>query len=489
MTILHLFQTLPVMKQICNKINLVILLVTCSLLSCFRKEYDAPPDRSAYDPGLAVTHTIAQVHLLPQHVAITEDILISGVVIMNDKSGNYFNKIVIQDTTGGIEICMDKSHLDQEYPVGRKIYVKCRGLFPGNDHENLQLGMGPDPLGGDGVSGIPETVLENYIVKASYPNTLVPDTLTLNALSSLYAGRRYLNTLVAIRGAELIQDHISIPYAQPPGIAGSTTLTIKDCSGAAIQLRTSGYAQFQSFPTPAGNGILTGIYTRYNNTPQLVIRDTSDVRFYSARCDGSTPSATGLTPVAAIRNLCPSFSDSVPALPAYRVSGIVISDRSSGNIAATTLVLQDGQQGICIRFPEAHSFMQGDSLLITLTGGKLSWFYNLLQLSGIPLTQAVKVASGKIATARIATLQEVQEHYREWESTLIRVKQTSFNSGGTYSGNKTIQDATGSFTLYTRSAASFAGDWLPAGPKAVTGILAVFNDTRQLQLRNLADVE
>ncbi|MFA6059266.1 MAG: DUF5689 domain-containing protein [Taibaiella sp.] len=458
----------------------------CFASSCLKKP-DIPPDTSSYDPNLTITHTIAQIQALPQGIIIASDVIISGTVVMNDKSGNYFNKIVIQDATGGIEICLNKSHLYNDYPVGRKVYVKCKGLFLGNYNQNLQLGAAPDIDGS--ITDIPELLIEDYVVKATYPNVVATDTVSLLTLSSLYTGRQYFNKLVTIKQAELAMDNIGIPYAQPSDISSSTTLLLKDCTGAHLALRTSAYAKFRSALTPTGNGTITGIYTVNNNTPQLYIRDTTDVHFYAVRCDGTLPDPTGCTPIANIRSLCPAYTDSINVLPAYRISGVVISDKDGGNIAPTNMVLQDGDKGIVIRFPEAHSFLAGDSVIVDIKDATLSWSFNLLQISNISIVKAVKIASGKTIMPRLATIAQINEHYNDWESTLVKINNATITSGGTFSGSRTMNDGSGILMLYTRSAASFAGQWTSQTPRNYTGILSIFNNIKQLQMRNIGDVE
>src|SRR5690606_31796116 len=60
-------------------------------------------------------------------------------------------------------------------------------------------------------------------------------------------------------------------------------------TGEGLVVRTSNYAKFQPATIAGGSGVIVGLYTRYNNTAQLVIRDTTDVHFGPVRCDGSTP--------------------------------------------------------------------------------------------------------------------------------------------------------------------------------------------------------
>ncbi|MFA6056818.1 MAG: DUF5689 domain-containing protein [Taibaiella sp.] len=258
-------------------ISLVFIGFIITLSSCLKKEFDTPPDESGYDPKLTVTHSIADFKSLPQGEMITDDVIISGVVCMDDESGNYYKKIVIQDATGGIEVLIDQTNLYTDYPVGRKVYIRCKGLYLGSYNELPQLGYTPDERGT--LTQINGTMIGDYIVKANFPNVIKVDTFDYADLSSIEDSR--LNTLVALRNVQFTDGDAGIPYT-PPTASDSRNLT--DCSSSDIEVRTSNYAKFQSFLTPKGNGVIVGVYTRYRNTPQIIIRDTSDVRFYNARC-------------------------------------------------------------------------------------------------------------------------------------------------------------------------------------------------------------
>ena len=48
---------------------------------------------------------------------IADDIIIKGTVIANDKSGNFYKSIFIQDSTAGIQIDLDAYELHNLYHV------------------------------------------------------------------------------------------------------------------------------------------------------------------------------------------------------------------------------------------------------------------------------------------------------------------------------------------------------------------------------------
>jgi len=302
------------MKNFSNAV--VIILTGIMFSSCLKKNFDTPPDQSGLDPNLPVNKTIAQLNALgTSNVLISDSIIIYGIVTADDRSGNFYKQIEIQDSTGGIAILLDQNSLYGDYPIGRKIYVKCKGLYLGNYHGLPQLGDTPDNTGA--LSAIPSALIGDYVVKANYPNDVLPQDVLITQISSVNTS--LLNCLVKIDAAEFAIGSAGAPYAEPSSVASGTSLTIEDCYGNNIVLRTSGYAYFQPFPTSKGKGSITAIYTTYGSTPQLIIRDTSDVQFYGARCSGS------IVPI-----LLKDFEDNSVT------SGGWINKNVSGNINWTT---------------------------------------------------------------------------------------------------------------------------------------------------------
>ncbi len=124
-------------------------------------------------------------------------------------------------------------------------------------------------------------MIDDYIVKGSFPNKLKIDTFSYNDLLSVESNR--LNTIVAIRDVQFADGAAGAPYSAP---AATTNRDLTDCSfSGGIITRTSNYAKFQSFPTPTGSGLLVALYTSYRGAPQLIIRDTSDLHLYNPRCE------------------------------------------------------------------------------------------------------------------------------------------------------------------------------------------------------------
>lgn len=466
--------------------SIIITFLALSMSSCIKKDFDAPPDKSGFDPNLTVTTTLAQLQSLPQNVQITDDLVVAGIVGMDDKEGNYYKKIAFQDETGGMEILLDQSNLYNDYPVGRKIYVKLKGLYFGYSKENPQIGYTPD--GGGALSNIPFGIIDDYVVKASFPNSLMIDTVTLQQLVDPSTTKQYLNKIIAIKRVEFADVAIRLPFADPSAINSATSRKLQECSSpATVDLRTSGFAKFQPELTPDGSGILVALYTRYNDFAQLTIRNTADVSFSNPRCSGTTP----VGPVTiSIDSLRKRFTGTAIVITGTTINGVVTSDRNAGNVLAQNVVIQDGEKGIMVRFASggSHTFNLGDSLVVMLNGVNLEEYRGLLQINGTPLASATKVGTGTVVP-KVLTIAVFNSNPEKYESVLVKILNATVSGGGTYNGTRTLGDGTGTIALFTSSAASFVSTSVPAVPKSFTGIIGQYNTTYQLQLRNILDVQ
>src|SRR5439155_23583591 len=114
--------------------------------------------------------------------SITTDAIIAGVVIANDSSGNFYKHIILQDSTGGIAVNIDDYNLFTSYPVGRKIYVKLKGLFINDDGWLVYIGTSPDA--GGKLAGIPSKVKDKYVIKGELNVPVVPTDVSVQDLKN-----------------------------------------------------------------------------------------------------------------------------------------------------------------------------------------------------------------------------------------------------------------------------------------------------------------
>lgn len=259
------------------------------LFACLKKESSPPPDRRSHDPDVPVTHSVrALLRLLDAYdpftggdtTCISSDITVAGRVAANDKSGNFYKQIILQDDSAALTIRLDHSSLYNDFQEGRKLYLHCKGLWLGYDGGLPVLGYSPDEQLTP--QPIPGHRIEAYIVKGPIGGMVVPDTLMPEQVSR--ADPAWYNKLVYVPGVQF--KDIGLSYSMA---AAATSRELQDCNGSRFVTRNSPYASFAGLPLPEGKGSVTGIYTVYISaggtiTPQIVLRDTSDVKMPEPRC-------------------------------------------------------------------------------------------------------------------------------------------------------------------------------------------------------------
>ncbi|HTN47272.1 MAG TPA: DUF5689 domain-containing protein [Flavipsychrobacter sp.] len=462
--------------------------------SCVKQSYTPPPDSSTVDPLIPVNLTIAQLKAkysgASSAMAIDSGWTIYGIINADDRSGNFYKQINIEDSTGGITVLIDGNSLYAKMPVGRKVYIRLKGLYYGFYNKLPQIGFEADDAGS--LSGIPQSLIDNYIVRADYPHSVT--STAFDGLASLKTvNSDMLNRLVTISNVEVIAADTAKTYAQPSTVSSGTSITLEDCSGNKIVIRSSAYSNFQKFSVPKGRGAITALYTVFGSTPQLVIRDTTDLRFYNDRCNGSPGSSTLIT----IDSLRKRFAGTTLTLSGVKIRGVVVSDRNEKNVNGQNVVVQQGNRGILVRFSSTHSFNAGDSIEVDLAGAELGEYKSLLEAGMVstatfPPGKATLLGTGTIAPTVVTLATLNGSTFENYESTLVRINGVTISGGGTYSGNKGLTDATestGAIKLYTLPAAAFAGLTVPGTVVSIVGVVGQFDLTRQISIRSTRDIQ
>jgi hypothetical protein len=256
-------------------------LIFCFLLCACRKQAAAPEDLQQLDPAPTTNYTLAQLNRqIPQSGIreINSDWVVSGVVIADDRSGNFYKQVVIDDGTAAIAVLLDAYNLYAYYPVGRKVYIRCKGLALGYYNRLPQLGYKRQ---GE-LATIPFHFLDQFLLKGPTGNPVLP--MPVLAADAATYKEELLNRLVSIAGVQVTDSAADLCFALPPEQSSATNIQLTDCKGSKLIVRTSGYSSFRATKVPKGRGTITAIYTVYNNTPQLLLRDPADMDAGDPRC-------------------------------------------------------------------------------------------------------------------------------------------------------------------------------------------------------------
>lgn len=448
---------------------LIAALVAGNIFQSCKKKFDEPPVGEY--PSLTPNATISQIKALHTigntPTLVNDSFVVEGIVVSSDKEGNFFKQLIIQDDSAGIEIRIEISNLYNSYPVGRKVWVKCKGLFVSDFQGNHQLTIN------DAGNRIPEGMLSKFIVGGPTGQALNPQVVSILDIKN---STRYRNMLVELNDVQFASADTNQTFADPVNSA-SQNRSIQDCNGNSIILRSSGFATFAASRTPTGSGRAYGIHTNFGTDAQLYIRDVNDLNMMNGSRCGISIGGNLIT----VANLRAAFGGSIPANS--KINAYVITDRTTLNLVGQNMVVMDATGGITVRFSSNHSFNEGDQVEIPLDGGSVSEFNGLMQLEGITSGSVSVVSTGNAVPPTTVTMSDLLANAETYESRLIRIQNATISGNTTFSGTLDLSDGTGTIDLFTRFGATFAGNPVPCGNLEVVGILGQFT-SYQFQLRD-----
>ncbi len=267
---------------------LMLSLACAAFASCMDGDWDEPSgDPSPFgNNSLEETNvvTIAELKEMYRSVfdassdrieQVTEDLQIKGWVTGNDIQGNIYQQVSLQDETGAIIIGISQGGLNGMLPIGRQILVELKDLYVGGYRHQCQIGA---PYN----SGIGR--MDRFTWQEHFKVIGEIDTAKVNSLVTDFSTDMDMfdnNTkLMTFRNVVLSEADGTATYAPDDGsVSLSANCVNRNIDGASnVVLRTSTYADFAADTMLTGKVNITGIFTRYNNTWQILMRTVDDVQ-------------------------------------------------------------------------------------------------------------------------------------------------------------------------------------------------------------------
>lgn len=476
-----------------KKLILSFLGLSVFFTSCVKDQYDPPANPT--DPSLTANYTIYDLkndykssgQLI---MTIAEDKIMEVIVSADDKGGNFYKEIVVQDkdNRAAIGMLINRSNLYNDLPVGRKLFVKLKGMAITKQNNLIVLGGYIDTVtvpGAQSLGYIPSAAIGTTIIKGSLNNEVKIEEVAINALSETHHYK-----LIKFKDVEFACNNLSLTYADAVNLVDANR-TLMDKNGNDIIVRTSGYSTFAGTKLAQGKGELTAIFTVYRNDLQLKLRDLNDVKLTDTNrttpCGSTGGGGGGTATLTTIKDLRATYSGNGVKVTSKYIEGTVISDKDGKNINSQNLAIQDATGGIIIRFSAAHTYAMGTKLKITFNGDSLTKYAGVMQVF-VPSSAVSTIGTGSITPATV-TIADINNNIDNLESTLVKIVNATFSATGTYNGSKTLSDGSASITHYTASTATFSGSTLPTGAKTITAIVGRFNSTKQISIRNTSDVQ
>ena len=409
-------------------------------------------------------------------VDFEEEITTYGYVISDDRDGNFFGAITIQDKpekpTIGFQVRISGNNLSARYNVGRKIYIKLKGLALSKYHETFQIGV----RNGYIVDRMSEHEYVKFIDRSSEVATLIPTELKINEITD-----DHVNMLIKINN---LQSEIKgLTFANPTNNDNINRNLISCDSFDKIILRTSGYSTFKSVPIPDKKGSITAVLGKFENDYQLLIRNTDDVDLTQEYGCYNNPTQTSL---AEVKNL---FSGSETRITeSLKIKVVVTSSLIKGNISNKNAFVQDASAAIALNFSDTYNLNLGDEIEIAVGGLLLSKYNGLLRLN-LATSNILSTTSGTLPTPEIITF--TQALTGDYESKLVKINDVQFKDiAKTYAGNNVLtSDCTDALKLVSvKTDAAFANNQVSDKKGTITGILTQSNGV-ELYIRDENDVD
>jgi len=440
-----------------------------------------------------------------QGVIKDTSVVIYGYVTSCDSTGNFYEVVTIQDSTGGIDIKINDADIYTLYRLrpGQKVMVKLNNLYLGTYNGIHQIGAAIVEEGALKIVGIPPSKVNSYIERQDWKITKYPDTVTISELLADVTGY-YVQRFICVKNVQFKDPFNCFAI---PGV--NTNRTLVDDAGNMLILRTSGYSTFAQDTVPGNSGTITGILSTYNsssgNTRQLAIRDLKDINFKYPRTGSTIP--TPNTTIVDLKAMCTSSSLNITT--DVVISGVVTGNDESGNLYKV-LNLQDETGGITFSinigglYPE---YPVGTQIVVNCNGLCVGKYGGVVQLGMPPYSTYVTrldastfythvfiTGAGITVAPVVTTIGEINDNMINKLITLKDVQFIDSEMGKTYTEpnintNRNLENIVGSKIIVRSSSyANFANTTLPYGSGNVTAILTKYSSDYQLAIRDLGDV-
>ena len=280
---------------------------------------------------------------------IDKPMMIKGYITGNDISGNLYQQVALQDATGAILVDINGGGLYGYLPVGQEILIDLNGLYIGSKGKQAQIGGIYTNLktGATYVGKMDRPTWQKHFKLLDEPDAsnVKAEVFDLSKATDATYLDENAGKLMTIKGVKFTSANGKTVWAANDE---TSKQYLKDAesgqwlSSNTIMVYTSGYARFANAILPEGVFDITGIFTRYNNTWQIIIRNTDDLSPVTLDKDGTLEDPYTVTKALEIINAGTFTTDKV------YTTGIIceVNDIDTGTYGnATYSISVDGKVG------------------------------------------------------------------------------------------------------------------------------------------------
>lgn len=278
------------MKSIKHISKLALIMVSVLVMAQGCADFDFEDiKKTSNETTLVANTTIAELkalygssimQLTSSSIAGRDSIIIEGIVTSDDRDGNFYKSLFIQDATSAIELKLSKTGLYNDYKRGQKVVVLCNDAYLGDYGGQIQLGSIYSNSGVWEIGGLEgDVIISKHVFKSGNElNEVAPLVMNSSLLKVANIGKLVVFNNIQIADTLSLVSHKTYTYADAENdVTINLGLVSNVVSYSNLVLRTSGYAKFAGKTIATGSGSITGILTYYNGTYQLMVRDLDDV--------------------------------------------------------------------------------------------------------------------------------------------------------------------------------------------------------------------
>lgn len=201
---------------------------------------------------------------------ITEPIAVEGVVVSDDRYGEFYNKVVVEDSTGGVTFMVDSPTLYTLHKMGDILRVDCCGLTIG--------GYGRAARVGERSSQREVEPLSVARWREQYTFVGVADSLPYRSVALGEVSAELLSTRIYLEGVRFVE----AGEKWAPNSESTTRHIVDHTTGSdTLAVRLSGRSDFANEEIPEGECSLFGVLDYFNNHYQLLLASPDEVLSHS----------------------------------------------------------------------------------------------------------------------------------------------------------------------------------------------------------------
>lgn len=223
----------------------------------------------------------------------TEDVIIEGVIVANDETGNVYKQLVINDKTGAIIIGVDDVGLYAALPIGERVRISCKDLYIGGYGSLAQLGTKyyNTKYSEYQIGRIAKTDFQKHIRIVGKAASTDPEMTPMEVTEQYLADSNNKDNapvFVELKNVSFLEANGEKKYAPEEEQISETNTAVErhvNIGSQQVIFRLSTYADFANEIIPKGKFNITGVLTRYRNPGnsskdywQFMLSSTDDIK-------------------------------------------------------------------------------------------------------------------------------------------------------------------------------------------------------------------